>query len=163
MPFKKPHHTIDPHYIFQQESGGYLIKPRGLNIIWGNDPRYWNVQDNVAELIQVSWLEVSGSVPVTKGKKYKIKFHVRVKEDGFGWKNTQVLVMAKVGRRGNYQFMQTTLKSDGNELTIPFEKDLEINVEHDAFDTNLHFGLYEVWSGKWKGGLEIFKAEVIPV
>ncbi|XP_019414321.1 PREDICTED: protein PHLOEM PROTEIN 2-LIKE A9-like isoform X2 [Lupinus angustifolius] len=163
MPFKKPHHTTDPHYIFQQESGSYLIKPKGLNIIWGNDDRYWNVQEDVAELIQVSWLEVSGAVPVIKGKKYKVRFHVRVKADGFGWNNIQVLVMAKVGRRGNYEFKPTTLKSDNNEVIIPSQNDLEINVEPDASDNLLHFGLYEVWSGKWKGGLEILNAEVIPV
>ncbi|CAL0304963.1 unnamed protein product [Lupinus luteus] len=163
MPFKKSHHTSESASIIPLDSGGHLINPKGFNIIWGNDNRYWNVKDNVAELIQVSWLEVSCSVDVTKGKKYQIKFHVRVKPDGFGWNNTQVLVMAKVGSRGKYQFKQTTLESNDNGLIIPSENNLEIDVAPNAPEAKLYFGLYEVWSGKWKGGLEIFKAEVIPV
>jgi len=110
-----------------------------------------------AELIQVSWLEVSGKVPVDKGKTYKVQFDVEVKAEGFGWGDTNVLVMAKVGKKGTYKYKEVRLKC-GRNINIP---EVEIFVPEDTEDKELHFGLYEVWSGKWKGGLRIYKAEVI--
>ncbi|RDX96974.1 Protein PHLOEM PROTEIN 2-LIKE A9, partial [Mucuna pruriens] len=107
-----------------------------------------------AELIQVSWLEVSGVVRISNIKKYKVTFEVKVKDDGFGWSGTDVLVMAKLGKSGRYKYKVTKL-SPGENKIIPIDP-LEISVNTQPVD--LHFGLYEVWSGKWKGGLEIIKA-----
>ncbi|XP_027334265.1 protein PHLOEM PROTEIN 2-LIKE A9-like [Abrus precatorius] len=161
MPFKKPHHTSDPNYIVQVDDRGYIIQPRGLNIVWGNDSRYWRIPDQgAAELIQVSWLEVSGKVAISKEGNYSIKFSVNVKADGFGWDGTEVLVMAKVGKTGRYTYQVAKL-TPGRRLTIPIQQ-LKIPVSaSDAAPKDLYFGLYEVWSGKWKGGLEIESAEVL--
>lgn len=112
--------------------------------------------DGSAELIQVSWLEVSGKVPVEKGT-YVVKFDVAVNSNGFGWDGTPVLVMAKVGKKGKYKYEEVTLQC-GNDQISP---KVSIPVEGNPNDLELHFGLYEVWSGKWKGGLIIKKAEVI--
>lgn len=142
----------------RQEGDKFVILPKGLNIVWGNDSRYWKVpEEGAAELTQVSWLEVSGVVKISNPKKYKVTFEVKVKEDGFGWKDTDVLVMAKVGRAGKYIYKATKL-SPGSNINLPSDP-LEIDV---AKPSDLHFGLYEVWSGKWKGGLEIFRAVVSP-
>ncbi|KAK7327722.1 hypothetical protein VNO77_21810 [Canavalia gladiata] len=165
MPFKKPHHTPEDRYITKVDDG-YLIKPRGLNIVWGNDSRYWKIpEDGAAELIQVSWLEVSSIVSIKKAGKYRIKFHVNVKEDGFGWNGTDVLVMAKVGKMGKYVYKVANLSRDHGPLEIPLDEPLDIEVKNanEATPKDLHFGLYEVWSGKWKGGLEIIDAEVSSV
>jgi len=67
--------------------------------------------------------------------------------------------MAKVGKKGPYKY--EVVKLDCGRKTIPEVKDLEIDVKVGERDLELHFGLYEVWSGKWKGGLKIYKAEVI--
>nr|AFK44791.1 unknown [Lotus japonicus] len=162
MPFKKPHHTSDPSCIKPDDNGGYIIEPRGLNIVWGNDDRYWKVTNQgPAELIQVSWLEVTGLVNVQKNKTYSVTFDVKVKEDGYGWKGTDVLVMAKLGKNGKYLY-ETANLTPGEKLTVPPRPGgLEIKVDSNTTETQLHFGLYEVWSGKWKGGLEIIKARVI--
>ncbi|CAK8534422.1 unnamed protein product [Lathyrus sativus] len=159
MPFRKPHQTADPRYI--DDKGSKIeIKPKGLNIIWGNDLRYWKTQEEFAELIQVSWLEVSGKVTVKRGKTYSVKFDVEVKQNGFGWENTPVLVMAKLGKRGSYTYKEVKLAC-GSKQAIPKDDGrLEITVGELENDPELHFGLYEVWSGKWKGGLIINKAEV---
>ncbi|TKY73155.1 PHLOEM PROTEIN 2 A9 [Spatholobus suberectus] len=162
MPFKKPHHTSDRSCIIPLGGDKFEIQPRGLNIVWGNDSRYWKIPDQgPAELIQVSWLEVSGMVTVSNPKKYKVTFDVKVKDDGFGWNGTDVLVMAKIGKTGKYQYKVTNL-TPGQNVTIPTEE-LLIEVTNSTLPVDLHFGLYEVWSGKWKGGLEIIKAEVSPV
>nr|AGV54232.1 lectin [Phaseolus vulgaris] len=159
MPFKKPHHTLERSCIKKMDNDKFEIGPRGLNIVWGNDSRYWKIPENEpAELIQVSWLEVTGVVPITNAKIYTVSFEVRVKERGFGWEGTDVLVMAKIGKKGKYKFKVNSL-SPGQNIVIPSEP-LEIPVENPS---DLHFGLYEVWSGKWKGGLEIIRAVVQPV
>ncbi|MED6201485.1 hypothetical protein PIB30_095524 [Stylosanthes scabra] len=164
MNFKKPHHTAEVNAIERDDRNGiYTIKPKGLNIVWGNDPRYWKVTPDKAELIQVSWLEVSGVVKgLQKGKTYSVEFEVNVKADGFGWDGTQVLVMAKPGKSGKYQFKEAKLSSGEGIVTVPRDS-LQVkfpqNVDSEA-DLNLYFGLYEVWSGKWKGGLEIIRAHV---
>lgn len=114
-------------------------------------------REGPAELIQVSWLEVSGVVQITKAGTYSVSFEVKVKEDGFGWAGTDVLVMAKIGKTGKYRFQANRL-SPGENI-IPFKR-LEIPV---VGPSDLHFGLYEVWSGKWKGGLQIIKAVIQPL
>ncbi|KAL1330950.1 hypothetical protein HN51_048190 [Arachis hypogaea] len=162
MNFKKPHHTADPRAI-QPVADNFIIKPTGLNIVWGNDPRYWKVTESEAELIQVSWLEVSGVVKeLKKGKKYKVEFELNVKRDAFGWDETQVLVMAKASKTGRYSFKEAKLSGCEGHVTIPSGEPLEVSFPAAISDSdaNLYFGLYEVWSGRWKGGIQIIKANV---
>ena len=163
MPFKKPHQTADQGSIVKKIDGSFEIKPKGLNIIWGNDLRYWKtITNDGAELIQVSWLEVSGKVgPVKVGETYVVNFDIAVKDTGFGWGNTEVLIMAKIGKKGSYKYKPVKLAcGDNGYIPKPDEEQLEITVTVNDKDLDLHFGLYEVWSGKWKGGLIIKKAEV---
>ncbi|KAI4306376.1 hypothetical protein L6164_029658 [Bauhinia variegata] len=163
MVFGRPHQKAEPEKVSQSRDGVYLFPPKGLNIVWGNDPRYWMIpQNGPAWLMQVSWLEVSGSVRVTKGRKYRVKFEVSLDADSFGFKGTTLLIMAKVGKNGAYNYDEVTLAQAG-KLTIPNKTSgLEVQIPSDASDPTLYFGLYEVWSGKWKGGLEIHKALVQP-
>ncbi|GAU50534.1 hypothetical protein TSUD_135670 [Trifolium subterraneum] len=70
--------------------------------------------------------------------------------------------MAKIGKKGSYSYKPVKLNC--GRATIPSGDELEITVgdqENGEKEADLHFGLYEVWSGKWKGGLIIKKAEVI--
>lgn len=122
-------------------------------------------ENAAAELIQVSWLEVTGSVDnLTRGKSYKLAFQVGMTPDAFGWKDIQAFLMAKVGKKGKYKWTRVKLQQDQNQrFEIPDDtQQLTIEVPPEATDTTLHFGLYEVWSGKWKGGLKIYSAKVTP-
>ncbi|KAM4088211.1 hypothetical protein ACB094_07G053500 [Castanea mollissima] len=140
--------------------------PKKLNIIWGNDSRYWRLPtENTgrpAELIQVSWLEVTGTYEGVKGKTYEIGFEVSLTPDAFGWNGCHVYVMAKVGKRGKYSWKRSSLENpkSGN-FQIPFET-LSIKVDDNPSNTDnkIYFGMYEVWSGKWKGGLKIYNAVI---
>jgi hypothetical protein len=114
----------------------------------------------VAELTQVSWLEVSGKVQVVDKGKYTVKFEVEVKPEGFGWgTSTDVLVMAKVGKKGTYKYEVVHLECGTPKTTIP-KDEAKLEIEVSGEEKELHFGLYEVWSGKWKGGLKIYNAVV---
>lgn len=128
-----------------------------------------------AELIHVSWLEVTGSYDqLQPGKKYQIKFYLSLKSDAFGWNDCQVFLMAKLGKTGKYKSTKIILNDqntsapseDLNGTPFPtdnFEIEVPSTTPTESDDTKLYFGLYEVWSGKEKGGLQIHKAVVSEV
>ncbi|KAF5935963.1 hypothetical protein HYC85_027092 [Camellia sinensis] len=120
------------------------INAKDLKIVWGNDNRYWrtpNESNQPAELLQVCWLEVTGSCFIDKGKKYNVTFEVSLTPDAFGWNNTTLYIMAKRGEKGRYTWKKLSLILN-------------------ASDDKLYFGLYEIWKGNWKGGLKIYRAVV---
>ncbi|KAL5773439.1 hypothetical protein ACOSP7_013024 [Xanthoceras sorbifolium] len=150
-----------------------IIKPRGLHIVWGRDSRYWQLpeqkkegkeEEDGAELKQVCWLEITGSVDVEGGKTYAIEFIVSMKEDAFGWSDCPVFMMAKAGKRGKYNWKK--INSLDQKITTQFsipDKDNILRISLPNQETKLFFGLYEVWSGKWKGGLIIHKAIITEI
>ena len=115
-----------------------------------------------AELLQVWWFEVSGSVPigsVPPGTKYRITFQISLKSDAFGWNVCPVHVMAKFGKEGKYSSRVVSLQGHYSQPTsIPLTEGLEIETE-DANDT-LYFGLYEQTTRQEKGGLQLHNATV---
>ncbi|KAK4360389.1 hypothetical protein RND71_019341 [Anisodus tanguticus] len=141
---------------------GFEIYPAALNIIWGKDARYWKLPEgkSPATLVQVSWLEVTGWCDkVEPGTTYDIKFEVKLTPDAFGFNELPIYFMAKYGKKNIWKKIYLTkdanADSDGLYL-IP--KNLTITTDKEIYDDNkLCFGLYEVWSGKWKGGLIIQK------
>ncbi|KAI5332269.1 hypothetical protein L3X38_022398 [Prunus dulcis] len=171
MAMTKPHFQAEKEAIIEQKEGrhGYTIKPRGLTIVWGNDERYWKLPKNGSnepvELLQVSWLEVTATVDLESGKDYAISFKVELAPDAFGWRDIQAFLMAKVGKKGKYKWTKVKLAQDSNvgRFTIPDTNGLPFTIKSAGTtdsDNTLHFGLYEVWSGKWKGGLKIYEANV---
>lgn len=118
-------------------------------------------QEAAAELIQVSWLEVTGSVTLEPVTRYEIKFKLSFKRDAFGWSGAPIFMMAKVGKKGKYKWRRLkeldTLPKD--PILVPTDDSFTIDpVPSNTPDLRLYFGLYEVWSGKWKGGLKIHEA-----
>ncbi|CAL8149232.1 unnamed protein product [Prunus armeniaca] len=173
MAMTKPHFQADKDEISLDKEGRlcYNIKPRGLTIVWGNDERYWKLPNkgsgDPVELLQVSWLEVTATVNLNPKKEYEISFEVELAPDAFGWRDIQAFLMAKVGKKGKYRWTKVKLAQDSNvgRFTIPDTngngQTFSIRSDDDAnADNTLHFGLYEVWSGKWKGGLKIYGANV---
>ncbi|XP_050370435.1 protein PHLOEM PROTEIN 2-LIKE A9-like [Argentina anserina] len=166
MSMTRPHFQAEKDTDAVQKNGdNFVIKPRGLSIVWGKDESYWKIPakgtDDAAELMQVSWLEVTGSVKLTAGNSYNLTFEVELLSDAFGWKDIQVFLMARVGKKGKYNWKKVQLQPAAGKEKIPKDDDkLTIAVPTEETDTTLQFGLYEVWSGKWKGGLKIYNAEV---
>lgn len=156
MKFKN---TFKNKWISFAESLSFAEKTRTFTILF---ELQYRSEDNTppAELVQVCWFEVTGKTgagPITKGK-YKIKFEVSKKQDAFGW-NSPVYMIAKSGKKGRYSWkkidVSTEVTTDKKELPQDFEIDVK-----ESDDNTIYFGLYEVWSGKWKGGLVIHGAIV---
>ncbi|XP_059439980.1 protein PHLOEM PROTEIN 2-LIKE A9-like [Corylus avellana] len=163
----KPHYDADPSINVPETENGFNIPPRKLNIVWGNESRYWRLPSDstpYVELIQVSWLEVTGSIDLSAGEQYEVTFKVSLASDAFGWNGCPVYVMAKFGKKGKYTWKRATLDKGtttaGEVFSIP-DPSLKITASGASNETTtLYFGLYEVWSGKWKGGLRIHEALV---
>ncbi|KAJ8775292.1 hypothetical protein K2173_020296 [Erythroxylum novogranatense] len=164
-----PHHDPEEGYVQDlQEANGWLFKPRGLNIVWGNDDRYWCLppegEDGPAELKGVTWFEVTGSTKenLKRGKKYEISFLVSVNTGASCWNDLPIFIMATVGTGGSGRWKRINLPiQDGdNKFEIPEGKFLIDVPETECDDSKLHFGLYEVWNASWKVGLQIHEARV---
>ena len=128
--------------------------------------------NGAAELKQTSWLEVTGKVRfTTKDVGYRISFKVSLTANSFGWSEAPVFLMVKFGRKGQtiWKRIKSLARHHKNKLpsspTDPFDIPDPI-IDHGPFEISkdqissirydeLYFGLYEVWSGKWKGGLQI--------
>ncbi|KAM7260147.1 hypothetical protein ACFE04_015888 [Oxalis oulophora] len=144
----------------------FFFPPRAFNIVWGNDSRYWRIPQqpgdkSPAELVQVSWLEVTTSKILPAGK-YSIGFMISLNQGATGWDNYPVFLMAKVGKRGRYSWKRVKLSSlapEAEPTRIPQNDKFEIDVPSNN-DQKIFFGIYEVWSGKWKTGLKIHGAHV---
>ncbi|XP_019240766.1 PREDICTED: protein PHLOEM PROTEIN 2-LIKE A9-like isoform X2 [Nicotiana attenuata] len=60
------------NHTFYKKEKGYVIYPKAINIVWGNDKRFWKLpkyEKEDAELIQVDWLEVTGWIDNVLEKK----------------------------------------------------------------------------------------------
>lgn len=123
--------------------------------------------DGPTELLQVCWLEVSGWLEMNKldkNKKYKVTFKVSMKPDAFGWSGSPVYLMAKVG---DNKFIWKSENLSGvpgmTERSIPEDLTFTVKDADVSADKKLNFGLYEIWRGRWKGGLVIHEVEISPV
>ncbi|KAJ3688753.1 hypothetical protein LUZ61_017917 [Rhynchospora tenuis] len=139
------------------------VSPLGLDITWGGDSRYWRIDARYVELIQVCWLEVNGSVEMKhleKSTKYKLEFKIRMKPDAFGWNDSPVYIMAMPGKKAKCIWASVDLsrikKSEQESSLIPPRLEFTTpGPESFHEDDRMSFGLFEIWKGRWKGGLVI--------
>ncbi|KAK5802426.1 hypothetical protein PVK06_030017 [Gossypium arboreum] len=174
---REPHQRANCDYMEErlQHDGSLEFKPRAFNIVWGNDNRCWRIvkpigpstsrknEEEFAELLQVSWLEVTGITPkLDSPSTYHITFRLSLDKGASGWTGAPVFLMAKVGKKGNYRWKKLEVeKLTGDPTDFPSKADpLEVETVPDKPDRRLYFGLYEVWSGKWKKGLKVYNATV---
>ncbi|KAK4710673.1 hypothetical protein R3W88_005186 [Solanum pinnatisectum] len=133
--------------------------PKYLNIVWGNDKRYWKLpkyEKDGAELMQVNWLEVTGcidNINIAKKTSYNIEFTMSLMTDAFGWSGSPVYLMAKWG--DNTQWRKVNLTTDINVNNKMKSKAITITKGKGNNTDKIYFGLYEVWNKKWKRGLKI--------
>ncbi|KRX11892.1 Protein PHLOEM PROTEIN 2-LIKE A9, partial [Trichinella nelsoni] len=85
-------------------------------------------------------LEVTGSVEGLRPGKYNLTFEVKLTADAFGWKDIQVFLMAKVGKKGKYKWKKVKLEQGQNNASPDGKQLLSIDVPNDTTDMNtLHF------------------------
>ncbi|CAL9765861.1 unnamed protein product [Musa acuminata subsp. burmannicoides] len=165
--------STSPHYkgehndsTIKKDGDTVKIEATALDVTWGNDPRYWSIDKTrgAISLHQVSWLEVSGvfensvldkvNAKLDASKSYSLTFKVRMKADAFGWSGCPVYLMVKDGDTKKFKWKKVDLSrlTAGTDMYIPDSSDKHI---FKPPSDKLTFGLFEIWRGRWKGGLEI--------
>uniref|UniRef100_A0A6M2EZX2 Protein PHLOEM PROTEIN 2-LIKE A9-like n=1 Tax=Populus davidiana TaxID=266767 RepID=A0A6M2EZX2_9ROSI len=153
--------------VSSEGTGGKMVfKPKDLKICWQDESQFWSIPEGdgrPVELLEVCWLDVSGEMRVTKGKAYEVSFKLSMNtEHSFGWE-VPVTVMARIGKKGKYERKEIDLSKLSEEKEFPPDKcRIEFKSDENAKndEETLYFGLYEVWTNKWKGGLRIHEAIV---
>lgn len=117
--------------------------------------------DSVAELEQVKWLQVTGTLDLTRhdhrlnpSETYEIIYHVKFKVDAFGWSSAPVTFVcgtSKTKKRG-YEMVAMQRSRGADEW-------LEIHggeFKPGTFASGkVEFGMLDVESEWWKGGMAI--------
>lgn len=94
-------------------------------------------------------------------KEYEAGFRISLTADAFGWAGSPVYILVKRGKTGKFKGKKFELESskEDEDIKAKVEK-IEKAEGKDPVeeDSKIYFGLYEVWRGKWKGGLKIHHA-----
>ncbi|KAJ4702561.1 Phloem protein 2-like protein [Melia azedarach] len=178
--YSNPHWKADDSYLTVQDySGSIRIPVRALNITWGNVARFWEriplTEENTkltgfeeaALLLQVNWIEVTGklsilpSMALSTSTTYEILYILKFREDAFGWHSAPVKFKLRIN--GEDKVKSEILhcyreKQDewheipGGQFTV--SKDITVGM--------VEFGMFEVESDWWKGGLILAGIKIEP-
>ncbi|KAI3906707.1 hypothetical protein MKW92_011505 [Papaver armeniacum] len=142
-----------------------MLFPRNLAIIWAENKQYWNwpsmkfgeMAIEVAELVNVCWLEVNGKFDTTKlspGVKYEILFVVMLKPSACGWGTPVNLRLVHPCGKTQHrrENLQLKPKSQWIELQVG---EFQTSPQLSDCKKEIQFSLFECENGNWKGGLVI--------
>ncbi|KAH7679137.1 Phloem protein 2-like protein [Dioscorea alata] len=173
----KMSHHVKPHKHWDS-FGEHKIctSTKGLDIIWGNDERFWKQvqipKDGAClnygegmELIQVCWLEVRGILNLEEtqhlatNKTYELFYIIKFEVDAFGWDDGPVSLhlVTPDGRKskrshnfGEYKRNEWH-KVSGGEFTVG-----------STIKGNVRYGMYETETLWWKGGMVLHGVLIEP-
>ncbi|WOL17815.1 hypothetical protein Cni_G26608 [Canna indica] len=173
------------HWIGDKNGGGLIksskdiiyVPAKAMKITWGRDPRFWKWTQlpraklpkdfpidesgfgSVAELIQVNWLEATGSVDLanhrnhlTPMKTYQVIFHIKLKVDAFGWNKSPATLMLQTpdGRRQKRSEMLDSFRRGGDVWHEIHGGDFRVPANGTG---EVEFGMFDVQNQWWKGGI----------
>lgn len=148
------------------------ISAKAMDITWGNDKRFWqwiklpkneSCFEVAAELVQVNWMEVKGSLdltefPLSSSTTYEIFYIIKFKVDAMGWESPPVTfeLITPDGHSSKKTEILQSYQNKGNGWH---------NVHGGEFSSNdkngmVRFGMSEVQTDWWKGGM-IFEGIII--
>ncbi|XP_021890035.1 lectin-like [Carica papaya] len=144
----------------------FMVLSRGLAITWAEDARFWHWQNlkdtttdeviEVAELLNVCWLEVCGKFEIEKlspATLYEVVFVIMLKDAtaAYGW---EIPVNLSLSLPDGSKF-----NCRESLMTKPRCQWIEIPIGEFTTSTqnvgNITFSMYEHEGGKWKRGLVI--------
>ncbi|XP_028774907.1 F-box protein At2g02240-like [Neltuma alba] len=163
----------------------FMLSSRSLSIIWGDTPEYWGRPSlpesrfqEVAELLDVCWLEIRGRINtrmLSPSILYTAHLVFKLTPDAIGFENSPVEV--SVGIAGNDNDAQRQIvfldpqEAQGENLNGQYPNEradgwLEIELG-DFFnegidDKELEMAVCEINTGHWKSGLVIEGLEIRP-
>ncbi|OMO65794.1 Phloem protein 2-like protein [Corchorus olitorius] len=149
----------------------FMLFARELSITWGGDYRYWHwcyqkdtTSDEyieVAELLQVCWLEVHTKFDIAKlspGTLYQVVAMVMLRDEAYGWEDPV-----------NFRLtLPNGHKVERKETLMNKPKGLWIEIPVGEFTTSsgnsgeLDIYFHEYTAGTWKGGLILKGVAILP-
>ncbi|XP_024162242.1 putative F-box protein PP2-B8 isoform X2 [Rosa chinensis] len=148
----------------------YMISARELSIVWGGSPKYWTWTSHpesrfpeVAELLEVSWLEIDGKLEtclLSPSTLYKAYLVFKFTQKAYGFKHLPAKVT--IGLEGGEHSTQRLLLH--NEGERPGWLEIELG---EFFCERGEYGLLKMncsacESSHWKSGLIVQGIEVRP-
>ncbi|XVF87047.1 hypothetical protein PTKIN_Ptkin18bG0089300 [Pterospermum kingtungense] len=153
----------------------FMLFARDLSITWGEDQRYWHwsyqketsdVSIDVAELLQVCWLEVAGKFDVAKlspGTLYGVGVMVMLKDEdeAFGWEVPVNLRLTLPNGQKIERKETLVTKPRGKWIEIPLGefKTAATSCQNVG---EIEIYIHECDTGMWKGGLVIKGVSIQP-
>lgn len=115
-----------------------------------------------ADLNQVCWLEATGTLELAKPQTYEIIYHIKFKDDAFGWNGVPV-TFRLVTPEGQRKEISRVMESDSKRRSKGWR---EIHGGEFSLSTQtggkVEFGMYEIESQKWKGGMLLAGVTIRP-
>ncbi|KAL6269210.1 hypothetical protein ACE6H2_026121 [Prunus campanulata] len=144
-----------------------VVNARGLNITRSDDRRYWRwvketeTSDDVAELLNVCWLQVSGKFEnpkLSQGTQYEVVLVAKMKTRAYGWDAPVNFKLTHADTTNHGTINLEDMFKDSKDQW----KDIKLGEFHaSANQGNIEFWLYK-FGGKWKSGLVIKSVAVRP-
>ncbi|XP_054779007.1 putative F-box protein PP2-B12 [Prosopis cineraria] len=171
-------------------TGAVRVPVRALNIIWGNDTRFWRFKDlpddesrmiglkEGAWLVQVNWIEVTGRVPkdvlykAESVTKYEIFYIVKFRADAFGWHSVPIKFKLRLTTKSEKQnhHHHTDQEDEKSIILEQYREKQELwhEIPGGIFSVSdsdgfLEFGMFEVDTAWWKGNMVLAGVKIKPI
>ncbi|KAF3450036.1 hypothetical protein FNV43_RR06115 [Rhamnella rubrinervis] len=162
--------TLGKYWVDKNSNNCFMLYSKELSITWVEDQRYWrwvNLKETsnelieVAELLNVCWLEVSGKFNTSKlspGTLYEVAFVIMLKDPAYGWQvpvNIKLVFPDGTRQESKVNLMEKVrgqwIKIPAGEFQTPVRKQGEIE-----------FSMMETKGGEWKKGLVVKGVTIQP-
>ncbi|KAJ8758623.1 hypothetical protein K2173_000344 [Erythroxylum novogranatense] len=172
-----PHRESDGSKPTPLANGTVVVPVNALNIIWGNDQRFWKLirlseEDRKStgftegmQLVQVNWIEVTGKLPKSTFRgasacQFEIYYIVKFQSDAFGWHSIPIKFKVKDNGSETVKKVMFEPYRDKNQAW----QEIPGGVFKISSDWNgvVEFGMLEVESNWWKGGIVLGGVKIKP-
>ncbi|CAL5033984.1 unnamed protein product [Urochloa decumbens] len=147
----------------------FKLFPKGLNIIWSEDPKYWTWEHfkdasdkfEAAVLKSVSWLEIMGDLKysyLTPNVLYQVVFEAKLEEQASGWNEPVNFMLSKLPDGAVLSKRTEKLEKKGEWLQLVAG---EMTAKLDDMAETLQICMSE-YGGHWKTGLRLAGIKITP-
>ncbi|XVE51679.1 hypothetical protein DITRI_Ditri02bG0060900 [Diplodiscus trichospermus] len=161
----------EKYWVDKKNKNCFMLFARSLSITWAQDKRYWrwsyqkettsDVSIDVAEVLQVCWLEVGGKFDVSKlspGTPYGVVVVVMLRDDAFGWEVPVNFRLTLPNGQKVERKEQLMNKPKGKWIEIPVGE--FTTSSENVGKIEIYFHEYD--AGVWRGGLVVKGVSIQP-
>lgn len=150
-----------------------MLPARELYICWGEDERYWHWGyrndsrfGEIAELLNVCWLEVGGAMDcrlLSADTEYTVVFVLKLTADSYGLDGQPIKFSVKTPGVEEIEF-EHLLPHEVDEWVEVAAGEFTVRATEDIDDDSSHveFRMKEVEAGHWKRGLLVDGVKIEP-